>query len=75
MLYAGCERLGIPYFPSQANFVLFRAGDRAIEIRDALRDSGVLVRDRSYEIAGCVRVTVGTREQVGAVSGALEEIW
>jgi histidinol-phosphate aminotransferase len=71
----GLTRLGISYFPSQANFVLFQAGDRAIPIRDALRTRGVLVRDRSYEIAGCVRVTIGTVEQTERFLTALEELW
>ncbi len=73
-IYRGFERLGLPYYRSQANFVLFRAGDRSIEIRDKLRDRGVLVRDRSYEIAGCVRVTVGTREQAATFLRELEAI-
>ncbi len=72
---AGLDRLGIRYFPSQANFVLFHAGDRAIPIRDALRDRGVLVRDRSYEIEGCVRVTIGTRAQTERFLNELELIW
>jgi len=71
----GLARLGIPYFPSQANFILFRAGDRAIPIRDALRERNVLVRDRSYEIPGCVRVTIGTRVQVERFLTELEDIW
>jgi histidinol-phosphate aminotransferase len=75
MLYEGFDRLRIPYFRSQANFVLLRAGERSIEVRDRLREMGVLVRDRSYELAGCVRVTVGTREQVRRFLKALEEIW
>jgi histidinol-phosphate aminotransferase len=75
LLYAGFDRLKIPYYRSQANFVLFRAGTRAIEIRDRLRDMGVLVRDRSYELPGCVRVTVGTREQVQRFLDGLEELW
>ncbi|MFZ0589361.1 MAG: histidinol-phosphate transaminase [Bryobacteraceae bacterium] len=74
-LYVGFERLGIPYYVSQANFVLFQAGERAIEIRDKLRDRNVLVRDRSYEIPGCVRVTVGTHEQIEKFLKELEEIW
>jgi len=74
-LYRGFERLGIAYFRSQANFVLFRAGERAVEIRDRLREAEVLVRDRSYELPGCVRVTVGTREQTQRFLAALEEIW
>ena len=74
MAYVGFERLGIKYFPSQANFVLFQAGDRAIPIRDALRERGVLVRDRSYEIPGCVRVTIGTRAQVERFLTELETL-
>jgi histidinol-phosphate aminotransferase len=75
MTYVGFERLGIKYFPSQANFVLFEAGDRAILIRDALRERGVLVRDRSYEIPGCVRVTIGARAQVERFLTELESLW
>lgn len=75
LLCVGLEDLGIPYIESQANFVLFQAGDRAIEIRDQLRDRGVLVRDRSYEIPGSVRVTVGTRDQVRRFLDQLEQIW
>jgi histidinol-phosphate aminotransferase len=74
-LYVGLEKLGISYYMSQANFVLFQAGDRAVEIRDELRDRGVLVRDRSYEIPGCVRVTVGTHDQVERFLNELKEIW
>ena len=75
LLYVGLERLDIPYFKSQANFVLMQAGGRAIEIRDELRNRGILVRDRSYEIPGCVRVTVGTRDQVQRFLDELEQIW
>lgn len=75
LLYVGFEKLGIKYYESQANFVLFEAGPRAIPIRDELRRRGVLVRDRSYEIPGCVRVTVGTRDQVRTFLAELEQIW
>jgi histidinol-phosphate aminotransferase len=75
LLCVGLEKMGIDYIPSQANFVLMRAGKRAIEIRDRLREKQVLVRDRSYEIAGCLRVTVGTREQTRQFLDALQEIW
>ena len=75
LLYVGLERLKIPYIKSMANFVLFEAGERAIEIRDALNDKGVLIRDRSYEIPGAVRVTVGTRDQIQRFLDELEKIW
>ena len=75
LLYVGLERLQIPYVKSQANFVLFQAGERAIRIRDELRNRGVLVRDRSYELPGSIRVTVGTRDQVQRFLDELEQIW
>jgi histidinol-phosphate aminotransferase len=75
LLCVGLEKMGIEYIPSQANFVLMRIGKRAVEIRDRLRDRRVLVRDRSYEIAGCVRATVGTREQTRRFLEELKEIW
>jgi histidinol-phosphate aminotransferase len=75
MACVGFERLGIRYFPSQGNFILFHAGNRAIAIRDELRERGVLVRDRGYEVPGCVRVTIGTREQVQRFLAELEKLW
>ena len=74
-LQSGLAALGIRAFPSAANFVLFEAGARAIEVRDRLRDAGVLVRDRSYEIAGCVRVTAGTRAQAARFLEELQKVW
>ena len=74
ILYRGFERLRVPFFKSQANFVLFRAGERSMEIRDKLRARGVLVRDRSYEIPGCIRVTAGTPEQAERFLTELETL-
>ena len=75
LLCVGLEKLGITYVPSSANFVLGRFGKRAVEVRDRLRDQAILVRDRSYEAPGCVRITIGTREQTRRLLAALEEIW
>jgi histidinol-phosphate aminotransferase len=75
MLEAGLEKLGIEYVPGTANFVLGYFGSRAVEIRDALREKAILVRDRSYEIPGGVRITVGTREQTRRVLAELEQVW
>jgi histidinol-phosphate aminotransferase len=74
-LYAQFAEMGIETFPSKGNFILFRVGDRSLAIRDALRDRGVLVRDRSYELPGCVRVTCGTREQAARFIAELRKIW
>lgn len=75
LLYVGLERLNISYVESMANFVLFQAGERATSIRDELRNRGVLIRDRSYEIPGAVRVTVGTRDQIERFLTELERVW
>ena len=74
LLCRALDKLGIPYYQSAANFVLARFGDRSIEIRDRLREKGVLVRDRSYEIAGCVRITVGKKAQLRQFLAALCEV-
>jgi histidinol-phosphate aminotransferase len=75
LLYVGLENLKIPYIDSQANFVLGQVGERAIPIRDELRNRGVLVRDRSYELPGYLRFTVGTRDQVQRLLDELERVW
>lgn len=66
------ERLGVKYFKSTGNFLLFDVGAKATAIRDQLAARGVLVRDRSYEISGCVRVTIGTKEQMKVFINELE---
>ncbi|MDE3196997.1 MAG: aminotransferase class I/II-fold pyridoxal phosphate-dependent enzyme, partial [Acidobacteriota bacterium] len=75
ILAEGLTKLGIDYVPSSANFILAYFGNRATGIRDALRDKAILVRDRSYEIPGGVRITVGTRAQAHLVLEELERIW
>ena len=75
LLYDGLRKLGIQYVRSSANFVLGYFGSRAVEVRDALREKAILVRDRSYEIPGGVRITVGTCEQARQVIAELERIW
>ncbi len=75
-LQKGFDKLGIKHAASSANFILGYFGSRANrKVRDALRDKAILVRDRSYEIPGGVRITAGTREQAQAVLKELEKIW
>ena len=75
LLYAELRKLRIPFYSSEGNFVLVRFGERAAEVCQKLRANGTLVRDRSYELPGCVRVTVGTREQTQQFLTELERIW
>ena len=61
---AELSRLGIRHFKSDGNFVLFMVGEHAERIVSDLRAAGVLVRNRSHECEGSLRVTVGTADQM-----------
>jgi histidinol-phosphate aminotransferase len=69
---------GLTVYPSAANFILIRcqrAPAREI-FRRLLDEHGILVRDVSSgsELAQCLRISVGTAEDVDAVGVAMEEI-
>jgi histidinol-phosphate aminotransferase len=76
----GLERelktLGLHYWPSRANFVLVRVGVAHAEFIRALRERGILVRDRHSdpECEGCVRLTVGSEEHTRILIDALREV-
>ena len=55
------EAAGVPFWPSQANFVLCRIGAKRTGFVRAMRGRGVLVRDRNSDpgCEGCVRISVG----------------
>jgi histidinol-phosphate aminotransferase len=65
---------GVTAFPSDANFVLFRPPRPADEVWQGLADRGVLVRNLSNVVPGCLRVTAGTPAEVDAFLEALEEV-
>ena len=64
--YTVCAELCLRAWPSEANFVLLEIGPAHREFTRAMHERGVLVRDRSADPGcdGCVRVTIGTREQM-----------
>src|ERR1700722_12889312 len=73
-MMAGLDKLGVPYFPSAANFVLMKIGPKHKELVSAARANGVLLRDRSTD-PGCdgfVRITVGLGEHVTQGLAALK---
>lgn len=67
--------LGIPFWPSQANFVLARIGSGHADFVRGMRTRGILVRDRSSDFGceGCVRITAGWQEHTEHLLGALHE--
>ncbi len=70
------QALGIPCWPSQANFVLANFGPQRSVVVQGMRDRSILVRDRSSDPGcdGCIRITAGTRPQMDAALAALREI-
>jgi histidinol-phosphate aminotransferase len=72
--------LGLHYWPSHANFVLVRIGHAQADFVRALRDRGILVRDRHSDrrsdprCEGCVRLTVGSDEHTETLIAALRVV-
>jgi histidinol-phosphate aminotransferase len=69
---------GIRVFPSAANFVLIRCEAvpaRAV-FRQLIEEHGILIRDvsGSAHLAECLRISIGTPEDMDAVFGALRKI-
>jgi len=79
-MMGGLAELGVPFFPSEANFVLMKIGPKHKELVAAMRRHGVLLRDRSTD-PGCdgyVRITIGVEDHVTrgleALKASLDEI-
>jgi len=70
------EDLGFEVLPSQANFIFARHPKRdAAELAAQLRERAVLVRHfKQPRIAQYLRISIGTREQCGALVRAFESI-
>jgi histidinol-phosphate aminotransferase len=75
-LAAGIQAAGLKVWPSEGNFVLVDLGTAEVaNAADAfLRTNGIIVRKvGGYGLPHCLRVTVGTAEEVELVIGAFTE--
>lgn len=72
---AALDAARVRRWPSHANFVLVDIGPRHADFARRMREAGVLVRDRSSDPGcdGCVRITIGTRQQMREAIAALNE--
>ena len=68
---------GIKYWPSRANFVLMHLGSANQPFIGAMRERGILVRDRSNDpgCRDCVRITVGSAEHNARLFATLPEVF
>ena len=73
-IYDACNRLGLTFWRSAANFVLVRVGDSVAPFVRAMAARNVHVRDRSKDPAtpGCIRITAGVLEHTDRAIEALE---
>jgi histidinol-phosphate aminotransferase len=76
LLYAALDRLGVPHWESDSNFVLAKFGDDTRRICEGLLQRGIYVRDRSknHGCQGCVRITTGVVEHTARCIAAIEEV-
>jgi histidinol-phosphate aminotransferase len=76
LLYAACDRLGLRYWPSAANFVLVHAGAQVTALVDGAQQRGIYLRDRSTEpgCSGCLRISTGIVAHTRRCIEVLEEV-
>jgi histidinol-phosphate aminotransferase len=68
--------LEIPFWPSQANFVLVRIGSSHADFVRVMKARGILVRERSSDwgCEGCVRITAGWQAHTDRLLAAVREV-
>jgi histidinol-phosphate aminotransferase len=75
LLYAACDRMHLKYWPSDANFVLVRIGNRIDDVVRGAKERGVYLRNRATEpgCEGCLRIATGIVEHTKRGIAAIEE--
>jgi len=76
LVYALCDRLGLTFWPSEANFVLVRVGAGAQALVSEMARRRIFIRDRSGQpgCEGCVRITTGVVEHTRRCLAEVEDI-
>lgn len=75
-LYAELDRVGVRYFPTQANFFLIDAGQDADVVFENMLKKGVIVRSMSsYGYPEYIRVNTGLPEENKRLVQAIEQVF
>jgi len=75
ILQQTCQRLGLRYVPSTANFLLVDFQRDAMPLFEGLLHAGIITRPvANYGLPECLRITIGTPEQMQRLDGALEKV-
>jgi len=63
-LYFHLRKMGVPFIPTEANFILIKVGENAKEIENNLLHRGIIVRGMTaYNLSQYIRVSIGTAKQ------------
>jgi histidinol-phosphate aminotransferase len=74
-LYRQFDAMGVPYVPSEGNFILIDPGVDSQPVYLALQQMGVIVRPvKNYGFPTALRVTVGTERQNRRFMSALIKV-
>ncbi len=74
-LYAEFEKLGMPYIPTEANFIMVDVGMDSVKLFQELLKRGVIVRTGNiFGMDNWVRVTIGNAEENARFIRDLKEI-
>ncbi|MDA8234990.1 MAG: histidinol-phosphate transaminase [Clostridia bacterium] len=74
-LYKVFTKLGLPYIPTVANFIMVDTGRDSAKVFQALLKKGIIVRSGDiYGYPTSIRVTIGTPEENQKFIAALEEV-
>jgi histidinol-phosphate aminotransferase len=69
------QALGVEVHPGVGNFLLCRFGSKAEDIRLALKDNKVFVRQMgAYNLPQCLRITIGTAEDNAKLIATLQTV-
>ncbi len=68
--------MGLKTYETDANFILVRLGDKKDCVVEALGERGILVRNmgRYPLLSDCIRITIGTKEQMKRLLNELKTI-
>jgi len=72
-LRAALEEMGFKCWPSHTNFLLANFGELRPAILDGMSKNGIALRNRS-DCDGCVRISIGTQQEIERVLTVLKEI-
>lgn len=74
--YSELQKMGISYWESQANFVLFDLMKEVTPVYKDLLGQGLIVRPvKNYGLESCLRLTVGRPEENKMAMESLAQVW